>query len=78
MANCNDECIREFQKIKGVKKFCFVAKKFDNEEDLILRPSRVNSENDLGDDVFDWNRYIDVIDLINRPKTGIDGFKYIE
>lgn len=71
MSNCSDKNIKDFQKISGVKKFCFVAKPFNNMEDLILVPSRVGSKNDIGDDVFDWNKYIDPFELINRPTTSI-------
>ena len=75
MSKCTDEHIKEFQKINGIKKFCFVPKKFENMEDLYLYPSCINSLNDIGDDVFYWNRYINVIDLINKPITGINQIK---
>lgn len=72
MSKCTDEHIREFQRINGIKKFCFVPKEFNNMKDLYIVPSRIQSTTDLGNDVFDWNKYIDVIDLINQPTTGID------
>lgn len=72
MSNCTDDLIAEFQRIHGIKKFCFVPKKFEDMEDLIIIPSRINSINDLGDDVFDWNKYLNVVDLINAPVTGIE------
>lgn len=72
MSKCTDNHIREFQRIQGVKKFCFIPQKVENMEDLYYYPSCIDSLTDLGDDVFYWNRYIDVIDLINRPQTGID------
>ena len=74
MSKCTDEHIREFQKISGVKKLCFVPHEFDDMEDLYVYPSCINSMTDLGDDVFYWNKYIDVINLINRPQTGIENF----
>lgn len=75
MSKCTDRHIVEFQKIKGVKKFCFVPKKFENMDDLYIYPSRLHSMTDLGDDVFDWKKYIDVINLINQPITGIDKYQ---
>ncbi len=75
MSKCTDEHIAEFQKIKGVKKICFVPREFENMEDLYVYPSRLHSMTDLGDDVFDWNKYIDVIDMINRPTTGIEQYR---
>lgn len=75
MSKCSDDCIKEFQKINGVKKFCFVPKKFENMSDLIIVPSRIDSTSDLGDDTFYWNKYIDVFKLINLPTTGIRQMK---
>ena len=77
MSKCSDKQIFDFQKIHGIKKFCFVPKEFVDMTDLIKIPSRISSLSDLGDDVFDWNKYIDVFQLINSPKTGIKDF-YIE
>lgn len=72
MSKCTDEHIAEFQRIKGIKKFCFVPRVFNNMDDLYVYPSRIHSMTDLGDDVFDWNKHIDVIAKINEPVTGID------
>ncbi len=72
MSKCTDEHIRLFQKIRGVKKFCFVPREFEDMEDLYVYPSQIHSMTDLGDDVFYWNKHIDVINLINKPVTGID------
>lgn len=76
MSNCSDEDIFCFQRIHGIKKICFVPKMFDNMEDLIVVPSRINSVFDLGDDVFYWNKYIDIVDFINQPITGIRDFVF--
>lgn len=75
MCNCTDQQIEDFSRISGIKKFCFVPKNFDDMTDLILHPSRINSLSDLGDDTFEFNKYIDVIELINMPQTGIDSFE---
>lgn len=74
MSKCTDEHIKEFQRIYGVKKLCFVPHEFENMDDLYVYPSSINSMIDLGDDVFYWNKYIDVRKLINKPQTGIDKF----
>lgn len=78
MSKCTDKHIAEFQKVKGVKKFCFVPREFEDMEDLYIYPSRLHSMTDLGDDVFDWNKYIDVVNLINRPITGVDQYRIDE
>lgn len=74
MSKCTDEHVKEFQRISGIKKFCFVPRGFEDMKDLYVYPSCINSMTDLGDDVFYWNRYIDVVDLINQPQTGINNF----
>ena len=76
MCNCTDKHIEQFLCIHGIKKFCFVPKTFDDMTDLIEVPSRIHSLTDLGDDVFDWNKYIDVFSLIKKPQTGIEKFRY--
>lgn len=74
MCKCSDQQIEDFTRVSGIKKFCFVPKEFDDMTDLIIHPSRINSMSDLGDDTFEFNRYINVIELINKPQTGMDGF----
>lgn len=71
MCRCDDQCVLDFQAIQGYKKIMFVPKEYSGKDktDLIYIPSRIHSPTDLGDDVFDFNKYIDLAELINRPNN---------
>lgn len=66
---CNDSHIHQFEKIQGIKKFCFSGKSFPEYPDVYLVPG--NADGQVDNDTFYWNRYIDVLSLLNAPQTGI-------
>ena len=71
MCHCDDDLVRKFQTIKGIKKFMFVPNQYQGDtDDLVKAPSRSDSATDLGDEAFDLNKYVDTTELINRPITG--------
>ena len=69
MNSCEDSHIHQFEKLKGVKKFAFSGKAFSEYADVYVVPGDANGRVD--NDTFYWNRYLDVVSLINRPKTSI-------
>lgn len=67
MNGCNDEHVHKFEKIKGIKKFMFVTKPFPEYSDCIEIPG--NSAGQIENDTFYYDRYININNLINSPKT---------
>ena len=65
MSLCDDDCVREFQKIEG-KKVMFVSKHFDNMNNLVFIPSAIGNENDVGNDIYSWKHRFDIYEFINK------------
>lgn len=74
MNDCDDEMIHEFEKIVDtlpVKSFVFVGKDFDYPNAIKIPAS---ADGQIANDTLYWNRYIDVVKLINCPNIVPDTF----
>ena len=67
---CEDTHIHQFEKLQGVKKFAFSGKAFPEYDDVYMIPG--SEDGRVDNDTFYWNRYINVLALLNAPKTGIN------
>lgn len=67
MNGCNDIHVHEFEKIQSIKKFMFVTKEFPQYRDCIV--VKGNSNGQIENDTFYYNRYIDLNKLINSSIT---------
>lgn len=67
MNECNDDLLRKFMNIEGLKKICFIGGKGDSTDELIYLPEY--DDLTVLDDTFYWNKYIDICEIINRPPT---------
>lgn len=68
MNGCTDEHVREFEKIKGVKKFVLVPHEFPEYPDCKLASYSVNN-GQISNDTFYFNKDVDVVQLINEDTT---------
>lgn len=73
MNGCNDELIDRFELIHGVKKICFVNKVFPQYPDTVLMPY-LDIDGQVGDDIFYWNRNLDIIGFLNTPLEQIENY----
>lgn len=68
MNECDDQKILEFEKIVAslpAKSFVFVGKDFDYPNAIKIPAS---DDGQIANDTLYWNRYIDVVKLINCPR----------
>ncbi len=65
MNDATDEHIHQFEKITGVKKFAFVTKFFPYEDTIVI-PG--DEDGQIKNDTSDFNKYIDIYNLINKAK----------
>ena len=73
---CEDAHIHQFEKLQGVKKFAFSGKPFPEYDDVYVIPG--NEDGRVDNDTFHWDRYLDVVSMLNGPKTGIDDLHVIK
>lgn len=73
MNGCNERLIDEFESIQGVKKICFVNKPYPQYLDTVLMPY-LDTDGQVGDDTFYWNRNFDIVDFINTPYSLIEEY----
>lgn len=67
MNECNDFLFEKFMSIQGIKKIGFKGGNGEKHTDLFYYPEYKTPV--IRDDTFYWNKYLDVISLINRPAT---------
>ncbi|CBK79363.1 Exopolysaccharide biosynthesis protein [Coprococcus catus GD/7] len=71
MNGCTDEHVNQFEKIKNVKKFVLVPRKFPEYEDCYVASYSVHNEM-ITNDTFYFNKDIDIYKLINKKITSYD------
>lgn len=69
MNECTDELFTQFTNIQGVKKIAFIGGVGTNNNGIYHLP--YCSDKCVKDDTFYWNKYLDVVNIINRPATPI-------
>lgn len=68
MNNCNRTHLQAFDELKNIKKFMFVASN-DLQFDSAIYYKGYEKEQQILNDTLKWNRYINVVELINQQVT---------
>lgn len=73
MNGCDDSLLEDFESIQGVKKICFVNKAYPQYQNTVVMPYP-DTDGQVGDDTFYWNRHFDVVGFFNTPIDQMDDY----
>lgn len=73
MNGCDEALLNDFESIQGVKKICFVNKAYPLFQDTVIMPY-LDSDGQVGDDTFYWNKNYDVVGFFNSPLENIQEY----